>query len=444
MSVVCHTRSQRAGSPHVMLATPSYPGSVSTAYLHAFAGSVDLLRDAGIAFDLLTVNFDCHVDDARNACLREFMRTGCTDLVFLDVDVGWDPGSLIKIIRHDADVVAGVYPKKGDAENWPVFERPGEELRARSDGLVDVIGAPTGFMRIRRAVVERLIEANKHRSFVGQGAAPDSDRYTIVFERTYEDNHRWSGDYSFCRAWRKLGGSIFVDPEMTFVHRGEHEWAGCLGDFWRARAGLDHPELAKAIRLMRGGIVHADIYQTLFDGWGNHFAAQPPLMSALYDLAQETTGPILETGSGITTLVLGLAAERSGAQVHSLEHDLDYYARTKKALDRYGIETVRLHYAPLRKYAGNITWYEIPETLPEEFALVFCDGPQQRFGRGSIFQLMRDRIAGANFVMDDAYSPQVEHLRTWAADGRKIQVFNGAHRAFAVSPAPQAVQIAGG
>jgi len=427
------------GRPHVLLATPSYEGAVKSAHLRSLLQSLHALRAEGVAADHLTLNYDCHVDDARNAIVRHFLRTNCTDLVFLDADVSWLADELVQLSLYDADVVAGVYPKKGD-NSWPVFDHPGGELTAREDGLVEVVGAPTGFMRIRRHVVEKMVEANKHRQFRGQGEREDAPLYTIIFERTYEDGHRWSGDYAFCRAWRKLGGKVFVAPEMLFGHVGEMEWSGILGDFWRGRAGMYHPSLVLGLHALHDGNVDADALDKAFIGWGNPFAADTSLLFIAHEMAKEAAGPILETGSGLSTLIMGIAAMKSGAEVHALEHDLDYFKKTAEALKRFGIKNVHLHYAPLRPYRDGFIWYEIPEGLPESFALVLCDGPQQRFGRDGIFKLLGDQIRDAHFVMDDATpgSAQLKHLSAWAeSTGRPVHVNTAGIRPFAISPAPQ-------
>lgn len=53
-------------------------------------------------------------------------------------------------------------------------------------------------------------------------------------------------------------------------------------------------------------------------------------------------GPILEWGSGLSTVLLGLAAQRQGNTVWSLEHDPLWAGRVASTLDRYGVTSVRL------------------------------------------------------------------------------------------------------
>lgn len=425
------------GARHVLLATPTYNGAVSAAYLASFGPSLHLLRDAGFAVDHMTESYNCHVDDARNSILREaMMREHLTDLVFLDADVGWVPSDLVKLLSYDADVVAGVYPKKGDQSDWPVYTLPGA-IAQRADGLVEVEGVPTGFMRMQRYVIEAMLTKFAHRQFLGQNHQPGTMPYTIVFERTFQDGHRWSGDYAFCRAWRSLGGKVLVAPEMVFSHTGEQDWTGSVADFWRARAGTDHPRLIRGLGAIYNGDASPAAFADAFLGWDNPYAAQPALLCAMHDIVAQASGPILETGAGLSTLVMGIAAERAGVQVHALEHDLDYFRTTQSAIQRFGLKNVTIHYAPLRAYKAGFIWYEIPDDLPDEFAVVLCDGPQQRFGRKGLFELLGDRIANAMLIADDAYGETLAPVETWAAScGRSLKVLGGEgeFRKFAVCP----------
>src|SRR5690606_23200029 len=125
------------------------------------------------------------------------------------------------------DIVAGVYPKRAKHDtNFPVLVEDGVELWSDEDGLVEVLGAPTGFMKIKRQVIEKLVEVNKERTYYDNCDKSGDIPNVIIFERTYEDGRRYSGDYSFCLAWRKLGGKIFVDPNLRLIHKGEVEFEG--------------------------------------------------------------------------------------------------------------------------------------------------------------------------------------------------------------------------
>jgi hypothetical protein len=128
MAKISHVVGALTGSPQVFIATPSYTGKVDGSYNFSLLYSIQRMINEGIGFDHYLMAYNCHVDDARNAVLRDFLNSNCTDLVFIDADVGWEPEALIKLIKHDRDIVAGVYPKRANDEEYPVHVAPGTDL----------------------------------------------------------------------------------------------------------------------------------------------------------------------------------------------------------------------------------------------------------------------------------------------------------------------------
>jgi hypothetical protein len=427
MAKVLHVRGAK-GSPHIFFATISYTSDVGPAYLASLLYSLPALQQAGIGYDYWKMDENCHVDDARNSALRDFLQTDCDALVFLDADIGWRSDDLINLARNARDIVAGVYPKKSDDPEYPVQFLAGD-IWSDADGLIEVEGAPTGFMRISRRVAEKLTELNAHRRFFEQKATADSKPITIVFERTYEDARRFSGDYAFCRNAREAGFKVFVDPEMLFAHTGQKEWQGCLGSHLRGVAGIEHPKLFAAISELRKGQNIAEAIDVLTRYWGNRpYAAVAEYLVAIYLLASDAKGPILETGSGVSTLVLGAAAERAGVEHWVLEDDVGWARRVQSALHQAQLSKTFYRYAPLIERDGEIR-YSAPPDMPECFSLVACDGPEVRFGRGGLFKLFSDATI---VVMDDAQHSHVDLLRDWAkARGRGVTIM-GEERKFAL------------
>ena len=41
-------------------------------------------------------------------------------------------------------------------------------------------------------------------------------------------------DYSFCEAWRALGGSVFMDSEIRLGHSGATEYSGDIGALFQS------------------------------------------------------------------------------------------------------------------------------------------------------------------------------------------------------------------
>ena len=158
-------------------------------------------------------------------------------------------------------------------------------------------------------------------------------------------------------------------------------------------------------------------------GWGNQdYAARTDFLEEVARRATSTAGPILECGSGLTTILLGLLAGRRGVQTYSLEHGLEWHTRIKQSLDRFKLPNVQVHWAPLRKYDG-FDWYDPPlAQLPKEFAFVICDGPpgETRGGRIGLLPVLGERLGpGSVILLDDTErASEAEVLRRWAIQAR--------------------------
>lgn len=422
------------GAPQrVFIATPVMEAPVPE-YVFGLLGSQVALEAAKIDYEIHMLVGDCHVDDARNYLVRNFLETDCTDLMFIDGDVGWNAVDLVRQLSFDVDIVAGIYPRKTDDSNqgYPVRPFDGPQM-TRPDGLLPVQGVATGFLRIRRKVLEDMWEAEprKHRA---QSEGEDRRAIAIIFERLYRKEARLSGDYGFCQKVTDLGGKIYIDPAMSFVHVGTKSWSGSVGEFWCAREGLLTPRFCAAFERLRAGEASPDDYLTMFAEWGNAYSVPVEFLAMLTEAATGA-GPILEIGSGLTTLVLAA----SGRPVHSVEHDLAWMPRVQAAISQLRLRNVTLHYSPLElKADGTAAYHSIPNVEP---TLVFCDGPQQKWNRGHLFSSV-SIPSNASFIADDASNETwLASIQAWAAErGQSVEVIGTEKRKFAVV-APKLEQL---
>lgn len=438
MSKVYHVKGPKAGGRRAFLALPTYDSKLHGPCLSSLLRSLPLLQEHGIYYEVYVLGGNCHVDDARNSCVRAFMLSDCTDLVFIDADVGWQPENLVKLIGYDREIVAGVYPKKDENESFPVHVAPDTDLYADDLGLVEVHGAPTGFMKIQRPVLDKMIEMYKAKQYLSPNP-DDPDRefpYTILFERTFDQGYRLSGDYAFCFKWRFMGGKIFVDPRMAFVHEGTKEFFGTLGDYWKRIYGVYEREAMDAITALRdtdGATAEAvrDAFQKLYDWNKNSWSATPDLLWTVYHTALNVRGPVLETGSGLSTIALALAAKKTGNKVIALEHDVNFMAHTMNLLRGFGLaEYVDLRYAPIKDY-GLHQWYTV-EDVPK-LAMVLCDGPPRKYSRAGLYDVLAMQITDAIVIADDADDPkELIHVQAWSAANDRVIEIMGEQRAFAV------------
>jgi predicted O-methyltransferase YrrM len=390
----------------VFLATTVYD-SPDVSYTFSIARTREAMHKAGLptAYHILAGN--CHVDDARNSVVQAFLESDASELVFLDADVSWQPSQLIALCGFDCDVVGGVYPYRREGKDgMPVRSLPGSGLP--KDGLVEVEGLPTGFLRIKRHVIERLAEGARKFSM---GQVKD---VPLLFERTLEAEGRLGGDINFCRKWRALGGKVFAAADLRLGHCGKSVLVDSLSASLRKQAGLTYRHAADEIRA--GRATH-ELYEEAFKAYGNIWAADHPVLSIAVGLARSAEGPILEVGSGLSTVLMAAATDQT---VWCLEHAPEYAAKTEAIARQAGVTNIAIALNPLK---GG--WYDLGAdmaSLPEEFALAFVDGPPRIFGdRMKFFGLLGDRarVILCDDADDAGYFAKVS---AWAAErGSRVE-----------------------
>jgi hypothetical protein len=207
----------------VFLATPTYSGTLTVEYVGALLANAADLTGRGIVPDIHFRPGLCYIGLARNEIVTAFMETGIEDLVFLDDDVGFPADGVWKLLEHDRDVVAGVYPLKREGELYPVKLKEG--ATRDNAGMIECDGLPTGFMRIKREVLARMIEAMPERAFVDR--LTKATHYNLFSCEQVGDTW-WGEDYRFCQLAREVGARLWCIPDMDFRHVGRNVWSGNL------------------------------------------------------------------------------------------------------------------------------------------------------------------------------------------------------------------------
>jgi hypothetical protein len=174
----------------------------------------------------------------------------------------------------------------------------------------------------------------------------------------------------------------------------------------------------KIERLLPGQLPSRKLLAELIAGWSNDgFVANLEYLNTVAERALDTQGPILECGSGVTTILLGLLCGQRKIDVWSLEHFPQWQRRVSDVIEANRISGVRICAAPLIEY-GEFVWYDSPlDQMPDEFSLVICDGPPgtTKGGRYGLLPIMDQRLPrGARVLLDDANRPgEMELIRRW-------------------------------
>ncbi|WP_162846164.1 O-methyltransferase [Seongchinamella sediminis] len=92
---------------------------------------------------------------------------------------------------------------------------------------------------------------------------------------------------------------------------------------------------------------------------------------------------IVELGSGVSTLILGQILAKNGeGKLISLDHDVEWAARTQKNIDALGlshvVEVVHAPLAPMKMEEGTFLWYSTESDLINQLKnidILLIDGP---------------------------------------------------------------------
>ena len=376
MAHMLHRRA--ANKPAIFLATPSY-GGIEPGYVFALFESVKALEAEGIRTELAIFAGDCHVDDARNRLVKEFLETDCTHLLFLDADVRWEAKDLLRLISYDKDVVGGTYPLKQEEEGYPVMLG---DARVEGD-LLEVEALPTGFLKISRRALKTLALAAP--KYFGK---KDPEPTPLIFERTIVGTTRWGGDTTFCRKWRETGGEIYLDPVPVMEHTGNRTWSGCFQDFYRAsQVGA----IPAAIEAIREGRCSANTFIKAYKDAGNPYAASP----LFYMTLLQAKGRVLECGSGLSTLYMAV----NGCEVYCLEHDAQWAKDLIAKAELYltDEEQSRIHIVRSDLVDG---WYSV--TPDGDFDSLVVDGPPPTLGDRAGVERVLPQVHGL-VICDDGF-----------------------------------------
>lgn len=401
------------GKAHIMLATTAYD-SPDAAYTFSIARSREALHAVGFSVSYILLTGNCHVDDARNTVIHEFMQTDCSDLVFLDADVSWKPEDLVKLCEYDLDLVGGVYPYRREDQRGKTMPFVSLKGATVQDGLLEVVGLPTGFMRISRRCIEALIpDCETFNSKDGKRVG-----IPLLFERTLVDGTRYGGDINFCLKWASRGGKLYAAVDFHLGHTGKTIVRGSLAAHIRRQQGTTLRWVADRIRARCEA---PEDYTEVFDFIDNPWGASDELLIIAVAAARNATGPILETGSGLSTVLM--AAANPDQIVFCLEHNPHFANQTRAMAQAAGVTNIAIVHCELVNGFYSLSESDIAE-IPKSFALALHDGPPRQIGNRNIFFSPGWAEECGMIICDDADNPSYRtFLEKWTREQGKMITF---------------------
>jgi len=252
----------RKGSQPTKLyvATPCYGGALNIHFVQSLLALQDACRDRGLPLQVDLMGGDALITRARSRLAAQFLASDATHLFFCDADIGFQPENVFRLLETGHDVAAAVYPLK--SIDWEKARRAAiagaQDLMAHSigyvvrfiptpdnsveveNGFAKVAYAGTGFLMIKRAAVQAVVDAHPElRARMGDMADAAAPRAVMIFDTMIEaeTGQYLSEDYAFCRRWRDLGGEIWADMEARLTHVGHAAYTGSLVQAMTLKSG---------------------------------------------------------------------------------------------------------------------------------------------------------------------------------------------------------------
>jgi hypothetical protein len=234
-------------SPHysVTIGTPCFGGQLTSLYVVSLLKLQKAFAQRNWSIGFMLQAGDALVTRARQTIVCHFLDDpSATHLLFIDADIGFEPEQVFRLLEFDADFTAAAYPVK--QINWDlmagavqagrtplesatlsyVVERDTAAELVTRNGFVRSRYAGTGFLMIRRSVLESMIEHYPELRYTHEHRADDpltgsrwrSALFNCILDQA--SGFYLSEDFSFCRRWTDMGGEIWVDYLSRLNHVG--------------------------------------------------------------------------------------------------------------------------------------------------------------------------------------------------------------------------------
>jgi len=154
-------------------------------------------------------------------------------------------------------------------------------------------------------------------------------------------------------------------------------------------------------------------------GWGNSaWDADEEYLRVSCEMIRQSPSDVLECGSGLSTIIYGLALRGQTIRLVALEHQREWFDRVNVELVRTGGQTIELIRTPLISY-GEFDWYDWPSTLRDRrFGTVICDGPPSttKGGRYGLLPVTHEQLQSPVTILLDDSSREGEQyaLHRWS------------------------------
>jgi hypothetical protein len=215
----------------IMIGLPAYDHKVGVKMAISLARLAQDVLEHGITIQISSICGCSVVSRARNLIAHEFLKSNCDHLLFIDSDICFEPDSVLRLLawNQDRGVVAGAYEsrKPGKIFILTLDHDKDENIIMDEMGLVKARRVATGFMMIRRDVLETL--AKNHPEWEHPDNIAESKLFGF-FDFALTPEGYIGEDFLFCKRVIDAGFDVWIDPTIKLSHMGIHEYHSDFGE----------------------------------------------------------------------------------------------------------------------------------------------------------------------------------------------------------------------
>ena len=206
----------------LFIGIPTYDGKLNIKLAYTLAAFMPVALKHGISVKLGHVSGCSIITMARNSLVDQFLKSDCTELLFIDADVIPTVEDIMRLMAQSTgrDVTAGMYPRRAkDRKFFMDFYLDEQDELVFEDAMMRALRVGTGFMWINRHVIEKI--AKNSETYL----APDGvGEIANIFEFSMHDGKFVGEDYFFCDKAGMLGYEVWIDVEICIPHLGQEEF----------------------------------------------------------------------------------------------------------------------------------------------------------------------------------------------------------------------------
>lgn len=215
----------------LMIAIPAYDGKLNIAAAFQLPQLALAAQKHGFQIHLAHLSGCSIITRARNSLVNQFLESDCTELLFVDADINFTYQDVLRIMAlgSDKDILAGAYPRRAKDQMFfaDLYYNEHGGIELTEEGLLRVNRIGTGFMFIRRHVLESLKEAHPEWKY---WVDVEKKHHYSFFDFAVTEEGYMGEDYLFCDRARALDFKVYVDPEVNLGHFGSTEFTGHFGE----------------------------------------------------------------------------------------------------------------------------------------------------------------------------------------------------------------------